>query len=100
MDQNQQNNPSEALKKAAEAFSKMSKSIAERVKKMALMQRLFNNKATKHDASKKGYTHKIGESFRQNTELLPTNHERVVIARAARLSLSTQEYEAKYQKGE
>jgi hypothetical protein len=41
-------------------------------------------RASIHTASKRGYEHKHGKGFIHRTEVLPTQHERVVAGRKAR----------------
>lgn len=68
----------------------------------ALPKRSFNApvepKFSKHQASKKGAKHELRGNGRipVRTHNSLTNHQRVVISRAARMGLSVKEYEIKF----
>jgi hypothetical protein len=53
----------------------------------------------KHGASKRGAKYFHRDSAHASRTPIPTNHQRVVMSRAARLGLSVHEYQVKYPRG-
>jgi hypothetical protein len=53
-------------------------------------------RASIHRASKRDYEHKHGKGFFHRKEVIPTQHERVIMGRAARLGISVHEYQIRF----